>query len=74
MQYEICVEGHLDERWRETFEGFEIKHAFTTDHHPITMMVGQLADQAALYGTLNRLRDLGVRLLSLTSSSESISL
>ncbi len=65
MQYEICVEGHLDEQWQVMFEGFEIKHTFTTDHHPITMLVGSLADQAALYGTLSRLRDLGVALVSL---------
>lgn len=64
MQYEICVEGHLDERWQVEFEGFIITHQFAFERCPITRMVGHLADQAALYGALSRLRDLGIALIS----------
>lgn len=65
MQYEICVQGHLDERWKLLFEGFVFTHTFTPDQQPITVMTGSIADQSALYGLLSRLRDLGVALVSI---------
>jgi len=63
MLYEIWVEGHLDERWQSMFEEFRITHAFSTEQQPVTIMVGAVPDQAALYGALSRLRDVGATLV-----------
>ncbi len=58
--YEIKVKGHLDQRHKEWLDGFSMKL------HPNgeTVLTGQVADQAALYGLLLRIRDLGIPLLS----------
>jgi pimeloyl-ACP methyl ester carboxylesterase len=52
-KYEIKVRGRIEERWSDYFEGFEIACAAGT-----TTLVGAVRDQAALYGLLNRIRDL----------------
>ena len=57
--YEIRVKGHIDKR-RVTMLEMQVayhKNGETTLH-------GTIPDQAALYGILNRLHDLGVVLLS----------
>jgi len=61
---EISVEGRIDERWSEWFEGLTITY---TDQDE-TVMTGTVADQAALYGLLSKARDLGLPLLSARSS------
>ena len=60
QQYEIRVRGHLDARWFNRFEGLTISLTLTGE----TIITGYVVDQAALYGLLNRIRDLGVDLLS----------
>ena len=60
--YEIRVQGRLDTRWAAWFEGMALVHA--TDG--TTTLSGVVADQAALHGLLQKLRDLGVALLSVT--------
>ena len=60
QQYEIRVRGHLDARWFDRFEGFTISLTPAGE----TIIAGYVLDQAALYGLLNRIRDLGVDLLS----------
>ena len=57
--YQVCIEGHLDERWQRWFEGLEISL------HPegVTVISGVM-DQAALHGILNRIRDLSLVLIS----------
>jgi len=62
--YKIYLEGHLDLRWEVLFEGFSINHRLSVDKHPITVMIGPVVDQAALYGIIGRLRDLGLALIS----------
>jgi hypothetical protein len=59
--YEIRVEAHLDEDWAEWFGGLEV----TTDDQGRTVLTGPIGDQAALYGLLAKLRDLGLPLLEL---------
>lgn len=59
-QVEIRVRGHLDKQWAEWFEGFSITHTEGGE----TLLVGTVADQAALYGLMGKLRDLGVNLKS----------
>ncbi len=58
-RYEIRVEGVLDQHWTAWFEGLQIG----SDQNQ-TVISGPVADQAALYGLLNRLRDLGLVLIS----------
>jgi hypothetical protein len=58
QRVEIRVKGHLDEDWAPWLEGF----AFTHTPQDETVLTGEVADQAALYGLMAKLRDLGVRL------------
>ncbi len=58
--YEICLKGHLDARWADWFEGLTI----TLTEHGDTLLTGPVIDQAALYGLLKKVRDLGLPLLS----------
>lgn len=57
--YEIRVRGQLDESWAEWFEGMGIEHPAKNE----TVLRGNVRDQAALYGMLNKLRNLGLELL-----------
>ncbi len=58
--YEIRVEGELDARWSDWFEGLEV----TSDASGQTTITGPVADQAALHGLLAKIRDLGLPLIS----------
>jgi hypothetical protein len=59
-QYEIRLKGHLDARWAAWFDGLAIAHG----SDGTTIIHGPVADQAALYGLLQKTRDLGLPLLS----------
>ena len=58
--YCIEVVGHLNKGWADWFDGFTIIQETETK----TTLSGQVADQAALYGLLMRIRDLGLPLLA----------
>jgi hypothetical protein len=62
MVYQIRIKGHLDQGWRDWFEGMSI----ATDDNGDTLVSGPVADQAALHGLLKKVRDLGMPLLSVT--------
>jgi hypothetical protein len=57
--YEICIEGQLDPSWSESLEGMVIIPLETGE----TLLSGSLTDQAALYGLLNRIRDMNLKLI-----------
>ena len=59
--YEIRVSGHLSDLWAGWFEDLDI----TLDEQGDTILIGLVADQAALYGLLRKVRDIGLPLLSL---------
>src|SRR5688572_26299116 len=61
QQYEIRVSGHLGSRWATWFDGMTL----TAEDDSTTVIRGPVVDQAALHGLLQRLRDLGITLLSL---------
>ena len=61
--FEIRLKGHLDRRWASWFEGMTI----TLAEEGETLLTGPVADQAALYGLLKKVRDLGLPLRSLRS-------
>jgi hypothetical protein len=58
--YEIRIKGHLGSQWTDWFEGFTIALEEDGD----TLLTGPVSDQAALYGLLKKVRDLGMPLLS----------
>ena len=57
--YEIRVNGVLDGRWTAWFEGLHVSSDGSQ-----TLISGWIADQAALHGVLNKIRDLGLVLIS----------
>ena len=57
--YQIRIQGQLDQRWLRFFEGLDI----STLQDGETIIRGAM-DQAALHGILNRIRDLGMELIS----------
>jgi hypothetical protein len=58
-RYQIRVKGRLERRWESWFDGLRLSIDQNT-----TILSGTLVDQAALYGVLLKIRDLGVPLLS----------
>ncbi len=58
--YEICVDGHLQDRLREWFEDMTI----TREENGTTTLYGSLADQTALHSVLLKIRNMNLKLLS----------
>jgi hypothetical protein len=54
------VKGGLNGEWSDWFDGFTV----TPQASGETLLTGVVADQAALHGLLNKIRDLGLPLLS----------
>jgi len=63
LHVEITVMKRIDFNWSEWFEGMTIRH---TDKDE-TILSGTVVDQAALYGLLAKLRNLGLPLISVNS-------
>ena len=59
-RYEIRLKGHLDAWWADRFAGLSFTHA----SDGTTILAGPLVDQAALYGLLRKVRDLGLPLIA----------
>src|ERR671933_325427 len=55
QQYQIKLKGSLDDSWSDWFDGLTITHDATGD----TILAGAVRDQTALYGLLDKARDLG---------------
>ncbi len=62
----IRIQGYLDQSWQEWFEGLQIVH----EEQGTTLLSGSLSDQAALYGVLLKIRNLGLTLLSFESDEQ----
>ncbi len=61
-QYEIRIKGRLDSRWAAWFDGLDLTNA----SDGITVIHGLVADQSALHGLLQKVRDVGLPLISVT--------
>ena len=61
--FEIRLQGLLDDRWAEWFDGLRI----IPQPDGTTVLSGPVADQAALQGLLRRIADLGMTLLSVNT-------
>ena len=64
--YEIRLQGRLDERWAEWFDGMTIE----PESDGVTVLRGHVVDQAALHGLLARLRDLNLPLISVQAVTQ----
>ena len=66
VSYRIELKGHLDEAWLDWFEGLTI----TNQANGKVVLSGQLPDQAALQGVLQRISSLGLTLISVNPIDE----
>jgi len=66
VAYRISVEGRLDEDWSDWFSGMTITHERGSDGSPVTTLTGAVVDQAALRGTLEKIWNLSLALISVT--------
>lgn len=57
MVMEITIEGYVQSHW---FEALEVHQ----EENHLTILRGEFADQAALFGVLRRIQDLGIGLIS----------
>ena len=61
-RYEIRLRGHLETRWAAWFDGMTLSH----ERDGSTVLSGPVVDQAALHGLLQKVRDIGLPLVSVT--------
>ena len=61
----IKIQGHLDKKWKNSFEGMKI--SYEGDN---TILTGNLKDEAHMHGILNIIRDLNLKLISVNSVEE----
>jgi hypothetical protein len=61
----IKIRGHLDKKWRNSFEGLEINYEGDN-----TILTGNIKDEAHLHGVLNQIRDLYLKLISVNPADE----
>jgi len=58
--YQVRLKGHLGREWTDWFEGLTIQLQANGE----TLFTGLVVDQAALYGLLKKVRDVGMPLVS----------
>lgn len=64
LEVEVRITGQIAEHWSAWFEGLVVRHTGQGE----TILSGDVVDQAALYGLLAKLRDLGLPLVSVLSA------
>ena len=57
---EILIKGQIDAQWSEWLGGLQITHIGQEQ----SLLTGSIADQATLYGILTKIKDLGLKLVS----------
>ena len=60
-EIEVRTTGHLDYWIKDHFDGLDLKH----NNDGSSLIYGELPDMPALYGMFNKLRDIGVIILSM---------
>jgi hypothetical protein len=66
MHVEIRIKGRLKADWSDWLEGLIVSHQTEGE----TVLNGQIPDQAALLGLLNRIHGLNLQLLSFSQSDD----
>lgn len=64
---DILINGQIDKHWSEWLGGLEITHVGERQ----SRLTGSIADQAALYGIVTKLRDLDLELVALNTKEGS---
>ena len=59
---EIKIEGHLNENWKDWFDGVEISYEGNN-----TILTGNKKDETFVHGILNQIRDLNLKLISVNT-------
>ncbi len=70
MVYQIKVKGELDQSWSDWLGDIQILPNLTKDASQTTILIANLADQPALFGLLDRIRDLNLVLISVNPWKE----
>lgn len=70
LVYTIHIKGELDPCWSTWFEGLTV----VTADNGETSITGTVVDQAELHGLLNKIRDLGLPLISVMKLASECSL
>jgi hypothetical protein len=65
LHYQIIVKGYLDASWSAWFDGLTITH----DADGNTRLAGAIRDQTALYGLIDKARDLALTLVAVVELS-----
>lgn len=65
---EMRIKGRMDENWSKWFNDFQVTYSEADE----TILTGMVPDQAALYGLISKLRDLGIQLLAIKLSEPSL--
>jgi len=68
--YRIRVQGRLDAKWSDRLEAMNITDLQHSDKGDETILVGRLADQAALAGVMNTLYEQHLPVLSVDCLEE----
>ena len=63
LKIEIYIKGKINQQWSGWFDGLTISHSDSNR----TILTGTVLDQAALYGIIAHIRDLGLHLISVNS-------
>ena len=66
LTYRIEVQGHIDWRWSDWFEGMGVKMRSGEVISTIAILTGTVPDQAALHGLLRKLYTFGYVILAVT--------
>jgi hypothetical protein len=65
LHYQITVREYLEDSWSSWFDGLTITH----DADGMSMLAGPVRDQSALYGLIDKARDLGLTLVAVGRST-----
>ncbi len=71
MVYQIRLKGELDQSWRNWLGDVCLSCETADDGSVITTLIADFADQPALFGALDRIRDLNLVLISVVPLEES---
>lgn len=63
-RYRLCIQGRLDNTWSDELGGMTFTNHYGSHQPMVTVLTGQVMDQAGLMGVLNHLYGLGFPLLS----------
>jgi hypothetical protein len=70
MVYQIRVRGELDQSWGKWLGDVRLTREMAEDGSVITRLTVDLPDQPALFGVLDRIRDLNLALISVNHCTD----